>query len=287
MPASGLTLVALIGVAVWARTLVSVIPPLLRRWGALRSNFRGDQIVTCGGSIVVLGALPGLLALQAIHNDNPDLRQALGYALVAFGALGLVDDIWGSPASRGLRGHVRALLREGRITSGLIKAVGGLLAAGLIASFALSYKGLAAFGATLAIALGANTGNLLDLRPGRAGGVLLVLLTFAIGTLAWFGDRVSAAAVATVAIAAGFTQWEDSASRLMLGDTGSNALGAATAIAILASLPPDRLWILVALLIALHLAAERWSLTKIIARYRLLRYLDGLTGVRDDSRDGT
>ena len=68
----------------------------------------------------------------------------------------------------------------------------------------------------------------------------------------------------------------------MLGDAGSNPLGAALALAFLEITPSALSQTAVfALLIALHILAERASLTSIIEKKPALRYLDRLTGIRD------
>jgi UDP-N-acetylmuramyl pentapeptide phosphotransferase/UDP-N-acetylglucosamine-1-phosphate transferase len=75
--------------------------------------------------------------------------------------------------------------------------------------------------------------------------------------------------------------WErDARARVMLGDAGSNPLGAALGLAAAQVIPLLTQGLLLIALIALHLLAERVSLTKIIESNRLLRSLDRLTGVR-------
>ncbi len=67
----------------------------------------------------------------------------------------------------------------------------------------------------------------------------------------------------------------------MMGDTGSNLLGATLGLS-LAAPPvniPVRLTALL-LLLALHILAERLSLTKLIEQKPFLQRLDRLTGVR-------
>jgi UDP-GlcNAc:undecaprenyl-phosphate/decaprenyl-phosphate GlcNAc-1-phosphate transferase len=63
---------------------------------------------------------------------------------------------------------------------------------------------------------------------------------------------------------------------LMLGDTGANPLGAYLGLALALWLPLPAQWAAVAALLALHVYAERGSLTRLIARVRVLAWLDGL-----------
>ena len=63
--------------------------------------------------------------------DRP-LDHAGCVAAVGFGLFGLLDDLAGSTARRGFRGHVGAL-RQGELTTGLLKLVGGGLVAVVVA----------------------------------------------------------------------------------------------------------------------------------------------------------
>lgn len=105
------------------------------------------------------------------------------------GVLGFVDDTWGTKRIKGLRGHLRAVLREHTLTTGFLKATGGATLA-LFLGWRLSpdIPIVALLNAAL-IALSANAINLLDLRPGRAGGVFLVLAFPLAGITALSGKR--------------------------------------------------------------------------------------------------
>jgi len=68
----------------------------------------------------------------------------------------------------------------------------------------------------------------------------------------------------------------DLAGRVMLGDVGANSLGGLAGLALVIALPPVGRVVVLALLIATHIYCERASLTELIARNRLLRFLDQL-----------
>lgn len=120
-----------------------------------------------------------------------------GVAPVA--ALGLADDLWSGP-ERGFRAHLRA-----GGTTGVLKLVG-------IPAYAL-LRTRSVSGAVL-VGLSANLLNQLDTRPGRA------LKAFLLGSVV-LGVRPRRAVAVAVLLAP-----YDLGEMAMLGDSGSNALGA-------------------------------------------------------------
>lgn len=256
-------------------------PTWLRNRGLVRTNFLGRPVVTGGGVVVVLGAIPSLLLIARNAQAEGASCISLIAALVGFGFLGFIDDRWGTPAAKGIRGHLRALVRERRVTSGMVKALGGLNLSCCIARPLLGLAWPDALVMTGVVALGANAGNLLDLRPGRAGAASILSLCAAILALSLAGMWHVALAASSVLIGAAFVQRQDARGYIMLGDTGSNSLGATAALALALGFPemPARLSLLAALLV-LHLIAERWSISRIIERSPVLRALDRLTGIR-------
>ncbi len=251
--AGGFVYAALFGHAAYA---------LLRHIGQTRANFCGERIPTSAGALLALPAL-ALFTLGPALPDAPrtDLIQAA--SAVGFCLLGFVDDRWGTPEFKGLRGHLRALFR-GRITTGLFKAVGGLTIA---AAVAMQFRtGVNVIAATLVIALSANAFNLLDLRPLRAlkafwTASLLCLFALPLAHALTLGASLSYARA-------------EGRRRVMLGDAGSNLLGALTGVTAVALLPNYGVWALTALLTLLHLWAEKHSLTAWIAQRRWATAVD-------------
>lgn len=249
-------------------------------------------------------------------------------------AFGFVDDVFGAGGVKGFRGHLREL-RHGRITTGGLKLLGiGLLAVFAATDTPAFYDPLrmipqAGWGlrpltalagwacATLVIALSANLVNLTDLRPGRAiktYGLLAVVgvglalvrllanvspdaapagLVFLAPADAWIAAICLAVLLIGPVLAIG---GHDLGERAMLGDAGANAMGALAGFVIAAVAP---LWLLagfVVVLLALNLASERVSFSRVIERVSVLRWIDGLgrlaaepdvTAQRQDGDDGT
>ena len=255
--------------------LHAVLPGLLLRAGLARSNFRRQTVPLAYGLLPVLS---GLVMLVASSTAGVSAALPVAATLATFAALGVLDDALGHTAPKGLRGHLRALVCERRVTTGLVKLVGGVVAGQVIAHTATLQSWNLRVIDGLILALGANAMNLLDLRPGRARAVWLALFGTLCAANVVSGSPVS---VALPALPVAVMVIRDRRAQAMMGDTGSNGLGAMLAALWLSSIPspPARVTVLLCLL-AFHVAAERWSLSAVIQRNPLLRRLDALTGVR-------
>jgi UDP-GlcNAc:undecaprenyl-phosphate/decaprenyl-phosphate GlcNAc-1-phosphate transferase len=263
--------------------LLGVLPPLigwlLRRGGRLAVNFRGERIPQSFGLVTLLWSCAMLGATAFLYADQRERSVVWLIGCAGFGLLGLLDDTLGTSETKGLRGHVRAAVREHRITTGFIKAVGGLgLAIWLAARLEPAKPALVVVSACV-IALCANAVNLLDLRPGRAGAVFLVCALPLILVGLRYGDA-GVPPLLLVAIPALQVWGQDASGRVMMGDTGSNLLGGALGLALVSYGGIVAQGLALGGLAGLHLLAERKSLTAIIQGNRFLHALDCLTGVR-------
>lgn len=245
-----------------------LVPPLRNTIGPslMRLNFQNREVPVGLGIIFILIPVPLMLLFTRIQRSST--FEFLGIVtLVFFGILGLIDDVSGDRTSRGFRGHFHAL-RNGVLTTGALKAILGGLGAFLIGSF-LAKNLVEVMLNGLLIALGANTLNLFDLRPGRAGKVFLI---FSMVILITSGFSVDFLIV--FASVLGYLAW-DLRQQVMMGDTGSNCLGAFLGLYLVRSSLLFRLGI-VFLLICLQVLCERLSLTKLIESNRVLDFLDRL-----------
>ncbi|WEO98283.1 hypothetical protein A6P39_031970 [Streptomyces sp. FXJ1.172] len=149
-----------------------------------------------------------------------------GLAVLAAGACGAYDDVAGDHR-RGLRAHLGAL-RDGEVTSGTVK-LAGISAAGLVAGALLKERPLDKVLAGIVIAGTAHFVNLVDVRPGRALGAVLALGAPGLLRKGRSGELAAAATGGAAAVLR-----EDLGERVMIGDTGAHALGAALGAAIAA-----------------------------------------------------
>ena len=246
----------------WCFLLLLLLLAAVNGLRLTRPNYRSRPLPTAVGLIFPAAAVLSWFALRT--HELPPLILAC-----AMGAVGLLDDIVRSP-ERGLKGHLRALLR-GRITSGAVKAIvggGTCVAIGLWLNRWRAWPGIAD---GLLIALCANALNLLDRAPGRAlkaffvGAALCAFIDP--GVLWWLAPVMWVAAVY-----AGVDLFEQA----MMGDAGSNSLGAFLGLALVQALPLWGRLAALALLAAMHIYCERRSLSQTIQGNRLLRWLDNL-----------
>ena len=158
-------------------------------------------------------------------------------------AIGLADDLWSGP-ERGFREHIRSAR-----TTGVLKLV-GIPLVGLVATRRLS-------GAIL-VGLAANALNQLDTRPGRALKAYLL---------------AGAAVRAPLATAVLLLPY-DLREMGMLGDAGSNTLGALLGLSSVDRLTERGRWVAIGALGGLTLLGDRRSLGSLIEQTPALRELD-------------
>lgn len=166
-------------------------------------------------------------------------------AVAAIAAIGLADDLWSGP-ERGFRSHLRA-----GGTTGVLKLV-AIPLVGLLATRKLS--------GALLVGLAANALNQLDTKPGRA------LKAYLAAALA-----VDAPLRAAVLLAP-----YDLREMAMLGDAGSNALGALLGLSSVERFTERGRWAAIGALAGLTLLGERRSLGALIERTPGLREFDAL-----------
>jgi len=201
------------------------------------------------------GSYTAVVAPQAVNYRGlrlPLVGAAVGLAIPAVApvaAIGLADDLWSGP-ERGFGAHLRA-----RVTTGTLKLVG-------IPLWAL-WRTRSPSGAVL-VALCANVLNQLDTRPGRA------LKAFLLGSLLVRG--APRGAVAAAVLLAPYDHRE----MTMLGDAGSNALGAVLGLHSVRRLSGPRRIGAIGALAVLTVVADRRSLGELIESTPVLSSLDAL-----------
>jgi len=197
-----------------------------------------DTVLACGPLAVNYRGLrlPVLGWLVGVRRDP---------AVAAVAAIGLADDLW-SGRERGLRAHLQA----GR-TTGVLK-----LAAIPLVALAATRR----VSGALLVALAANACNQLDTRPGRA------LKAYLAGALVLAAPKRLAVLLLAY----------DLREMAMLGDAGSNALGAMLGLRSVSRLTGRGRWLAIGALAGLNLLGELRSLGDAIERTPGLAHLDRL-----------
>jgi hypothetical protein len=206
-----------------------------------------DTVLACGPTALNHRGLrlPLVGALVALGGTRASARIRLGVVGVA--ALGLADDLWSGP-ERGLHAHLRA-----GGTTGVLKAV-GISALALAATRSLR--------AALLVALSANALNQLDTKPGRA------LKVFLAGAVLLRGPTRAYVPIAVLLAP------YDLREMTMLGDAGSNALGAVLGYGSVATFTARGQRLAIAALAGLTVVGELHSLGRLIERTPGLSQLD-------------
>ncbi len=269
-------------------TLVALAaaPALLRAMterGQLHANYRARRLPYPFGVLVPIAATLALVPLMLIARlapsalFHPEITAVVLYAL-GVALLGLIDDTLGerpsasgSAPARGWRGHAAAVLR-GELSTGALKAAGSLGLA-LLAMDGLGLSDGRWLLAAGVLVLATNVFNLLDLRPGRslkaflALGAGLVIGSWELRSLWTLGLLAGPAVVAGA---------YDLRERAMLGDTGSNLIGALAGLWLVLTLSGTGQLIALGALLAITVYGELRSISALIERTPGLRELDSL-----------
>lgn len=245
--------------------------------GWVRANWRGHELPFPAGAIAVGVSLVALAPLAAAGGlldwpapSTPALALGLGIAF-----LGLLDDLLDA-AARGLRGHASAVLRGG-FSTGALKAM-GTLALALTVLSGRDLEGVELLVGVAVLVLCTNAFNLLDLRPGRAAKAFVIV---AGGLLASTRDTDPLQTLGVLIGPLLVLGLYDLRERAMLGDTGSNLLGAIAGYWIVSAVALEGQLAVLAVLVALTAYGELRSISRAIERYRPLRALDMLGRRRD------
>lgn len=273
-----MTMVLAVGVGFLASRALWLV--MRRGWAkgtVLRENYQGVRVPTATGIILAV-TLVGVEGLRMVMGSigigsDPGLTSFRAAALIVvlgFCLVGLLDDLVGTAQRRGFKGHLRSL-SEGELTTGGIKLIGGIG----IAIIGAAVVGSQSFGElflnSVIIAAAANLVNLLDVRPGRAGkmgvflGVVVIIASSAHPALVPLGVVVGA----TIGLL-----FEDLRERLMLGDTGANALGAIVGLGLVLSVSGSGRIVIALVLVGLNVLSEFVSFSKLIDSVAPFRWLD-------------
>ena len=265
--------------------MIPLFKSMLVNGNVIRPNYKNEMIPVGMGivflpMIIINSIILGFVTLNNIwfvssSNYNLNIVWLLCLALYIFSMMamffaGALDDLIGNRNVSGLKGHFKSLFK-GELTTGGFKALfGGFV--GLVVSVCISSSIVDIIVNTLIIALSTNLMNLFDLRPGRAIKAYLVIMIPIYITLTGY-TKVFPLLILPNVLAYFNT---DLKARGMMGDTGSNVLGISIGVlmALGYGIKVRLAWLV--FLILMHLIIEKFSLTKIIEKNRVLKFIDNL-----------
>jgi len=260
----------------------TVIVQFLRRY-LLVENFRGRKIPSAGGLVLLITYFVVISYYILFQEENlvkyREWLLPLTILIFCIGILGFIDDMFGTRGVGGFKGHFSELLR-GHVTTGVVKAIGGGIVCLIVAGFfsngihELIINGLL-------MALMTNIFNLIDLRPGRALKLFLIL------GIMIFGFSFKSNYWGLSGIFCGIyviLLWADLSESCMLGDVGSNILGAVIGFSIVVNFS----WLVNLLLMILvglvQVYTESHSISELIEKKPFLKGFDELGRRKERSR---
>ncbi|MDQ0898234.1 hypothetical protein [Paenibacillus sp. V4I7] len=224
----------------------------------------------------LMGETTLLKELSLLEENN----RVFTFAATFIFLLGWTDDLIGSKAVKGLKGHFRYWMESKTLSMGAVKALGTLtIAVWLVLTVGNDQTPIWQMGVELIlIILMTNTLNLLDVRPGRSlkaflGSSCAVLLV----GLYVLGLETSVFFPMIPVCMGGLILYSlDIRGFGMLGDAGSNLLGFTLGYGIIMILPWEAQCVIVSIIGFLHKKAEVSSITQMIEQNRFLHWLDRL-----------
>lgn len=250
----------------------------LFRRGLYSSNYLGREVPVGVGVAFLIPSLAAYTLLAFSYPALVNVILPLAIAIVLAGVGGFVDDAAGGQEAKGIKGHIRELLK-GRITAGGCKAIGLLLSALVMWDSLVPEDPMRGLTALPLLPLCANTINLTDLRPGRAGKAFSILMgACLLGALVHGKGALSLFTILALPVAGAVAGYlpHDLAGKVMMGDTGANPLGIVIGALLVITAPLPWLAAFIIALLALQIWAERGSLTSLIDAHPRLRFLDSL-----------
>lgn len=252
--------------------MIPLFKNLLVESNCIRPNYKGEMIPVSMGIVflpmIIINGI--ILAFFTVDFISLSCLFIFIFGMMAMFFAGIIDDTIGNRDVSGLKGHFKSLFK-GTLTTGGFKALfGGFV--GLIISVSISKDIIDIVVNTLVIALSTNLMNLFDLRPGRAIKVYLVIMITIFFTLSGYIQILPLLILPNVLAYFNF----DLKAKAMMGDTGSNVLGISIGILMVLgyTLKVRIVWLV--FLVLIHLLTEKFSLTKIIEKNKVLNFIDKL-----------
>ncbi|WP_157812005.1 hypothetical protein [Alteribacter populi] len=220
------------------------------------------------------------ITLDYVRPTAIELQAVDYWFLLSIWLIGWMDDQFGTSFPKGITGHFRYCFNERKMTTGFIKAFGGVILSFLYLLLLLKSGEISFSEATILsslLILLPHVLNLLDTRPLRVmkvGALIYFVILF----------QLQGGLLVVPGLLILFLLWfkEEVRERTMLGDNGAMVFGAYLAV-LARYLDGNSIVItLVTICVLLTILAEKYSISRIVAKTKLLRAID-LFGQRKET----
>ncbi|MFC0561599.1 hypothetical protein [Halalkalibacter alkalisediminis] len=201
---------------------------------------------------------------------NPAFSVASFAFLLSIWLFGLLDDVYGKPYPKGLKGHMMYFFKNHILTTGLLKA-GGTIVAAILFLWVSELRSYFAYVVAFLLITGLpHVMNLFDTRPLRVW-KLTVSLTILIMI---FNPLPSFLFVLMLLMV--FYIWYvlEGSRKAMLGDNGATVVGAILAVVVVNHVSFSVQYSFLVFVLAMILVAEKYSFSAFIEKSRFLRTID-------------
>ncbi|HHW66757.1 MAG TPA: phospho-N-acetylmuramoyl-pentapeptide-transferase [Epulopiscium sp.] len=237
-------------------------------------NYNKKEIPIGIGILLLLSSVVSS-SFIVFFTDQPMMYYVYLFGLSFIGFAGILDDLVEENKIKGLKGHLSKMY-QGELTSGGLKAIiGGLTALYVSFSFSISLMDLLLN--TLIILFFINTMNLFDVRPGRALKIFII-----ISILIWIFSKAPDRFLTLILIGSILTIIKgDLREEYMLGDVGANILGYTLGFTSAISFNMNYKIPIIVLLIILHIISEMTSISLLINKNVVLKYIDEIGRLKE------
>ncbi|SHH88671.1 UDP-N-acetylmuramyl pentapeptide phosphotransferase/UDP-N-acetylglucosamine-1-phosphate transferase [Caloranaerobacter azorensis DSM 13643] len=238
--------------------LIKIFYKLFKKNNFLFSNYKLKKIPSCMGIVfVITQTITSLLSLTLLEINHVIIFYYL-ICMLFIAVISLLDDIIGNYKIKGFKGHISNLIR-GNITTGALKAITGFICSFFISYFISNNLNELIIN-TIILVLSINFINLLDLRPGRAVKMTIILMIILLLSQPIVNTFILISALGFLIVYLP----KDLKGIVMLGDVGANTLGWTLGVQLILSVNSIIKFIALILLIIIHIVAEKYSISKII-----------------------
>lgn len=198
----------------------------------------------------------------------PSYSYIFGYLTIIW-FIGFIDDTQGTKYPKGLRGHIKYLLVERKVSTGIIKIFGTVFISAITTWLLNPITMIDASRYFFLLIFTPHVMNLLDTRPLRVWKLAGINAFLFLPFLYNFLVQVVMFGLLLVPIT-----YFESKKKAMLGDNGATLVGGAIALVIIFQLSPTIQTILLLFYFFIILLAEKVSISKLIEKNGVLRVFD-------------